>query len=402
VIELGGTFVHWSQPHVWSELTRYGLTHDLISGTEAPEWSLTPHDDGLRWTPSSEQFTRETALMERFFEGSETAMPRPYQPGYGGAAETAADHRLITERLDEMGLGSGDRDLLETFFTTHVCGDLREGSVLSELKMWAPAGHSYFGFLEAVFGYRLRHGTVSLLSKILADGGAELRLHAPVRTIRVGDDDVTIGLDDGRTVTARTSVLAVPTGTWSDLNVTPALDERKLSASRQGMQARYVVKGYMRIRGEGRAISVLPKAPHPITMMSTSHRHGTEEQVMVFWGTELLGDPTEPGRIESAVRTLLPDVEVLEAMTRTYTVDDPFTRGGWAIIRTGEQTSIDPSTNLARPEGRLFFASADIATGWHGYIDGAIESGLNAARGVLSALQESRPVSTVWEVPEGC
>ena len=24
-LELGGTWVHWTQPHVWAELTRYGL-----------------------------------------------------------------------------------------------------------------------------------------------------------------------------------------------------------------------------------------------------------------------------------------------------------------------------------------------------------------------------------------
>lgn len=386
IIELGGTFVHWSQPHVWSELTRYGLTGDLVDGTEMPEWSLTPHDDGLRWTPSDQQLARETALMERFFEGSRSAMPRPYQPGFGGAAEAAADHQLITDRLDEMELSPGDRDLLETFFRTHLCGDLHEGSVLSELKMWAPAGHSYFGFMEAVFGYRLRRGTVSLLSAILGDGGAEVRMNAPVQAVNVADDVVTITLDDDEQISSRAAVLAVPSGAWHDVDVTPALDARKLDVSKRGMQARYVVKGYLRIRGESRAISVLPKAPHPITMMSTSHRYAEDEQVMVFWGSELLGDPTEPGRIENAVRSLLPDAEVLEAATRTYTVDDRFTRGGWAIIRTGEQTRIDPSANLGDPEGRLFFATADIATGWHGYIDGAIESGLTAARRALAEL----------------
>ena len=34
---------------------------------------------------------------------------------------------------------------------------------------------------------------------------------------------------------------------------------------------------------------------------------------------------------------------------------------------------------LQRPEGNIFFAGADIANGWRGFIDGAIESGARTA-----------------------
>lgn len=34
---------------------------------------------------------------------------------------------------------------------------------------------------------------------------------------------------------------------------------------------------------------------------------------------------------------------------------------------------------LQRPEGRVFFAGSDIASGWRGFIDGAIESGARVA-----------------------
>jgi monoamine oxidase len=38
---------------------------------------------------------------------------------------------------------------------------------------------------------------------------------------------------------------------------------------------------------------------------------------------------------------------------------------------------------MRRPEGRVVFAGSDLANGWAGFIDGAIESGLRA--GALAA-----------------
>ena len=42
--------------------------------------------------------------------------------------------------------------------------------------------------------------------------------------------------------------------------------------------------------------------------------------------------------------------------------------------------------DLQRPVGSTFFAGGDIANGWAGYIDGAIESGIAAARGAMALL----------------
>ena len=386
LIELGGTFVHWFQPHLWSEITRYGLTDDLINGAEPPEWILSPHDDGMRWAPAEEQMERESRLMEIFFDGSRSALPRPYQPGFGGEAERDADHTAISKRLDALNLAPGDRELLTAFFLTHLCGPLDEGSVLSELKMWAPAGHTYRGFMAAVFGYRLRHGTVSLLSAILSDGGAEVRLRNMVLGVKSASDRAVVMLDSGEAVTARAVVLAVPSGVWPDLDITPVLSPGRIAAAREGIQVHYVSKGYMVVRGESRAVSVLPSQPHPISMMATSHRTSDDEQTMVFWGTEGLGDPADLARLEEAVQSCLPAARVAEAKSRVYHRDDPFTRGGWGLIRNGQQTRLRPDVTLSMPEGRVFFATADIATGWQGYIDGAIESGIRAARQVRAYL----------------
>jgi monoamine oxidase len=51
----------------------------------------------------------------------------------------------------------------------------------------------------------------------------------------------------------------------------------------------------------------------------------------------------------------------------------------------------DPATRLVEhhpamqaPEGRVVLAGSDLANGWAGFIDGAIESGFRAARRALA------------------
>ena len=44
---------------------------------------------------------------------------------------------------------------------------------------------------------------------------------------------------------------------------------------------------------------------------------------------------------------------------------------------------------MRQPEGGLVFAGSDLADSWSGYVDGAIQSGLRAARQVKALLRSS-------------
>ena len=64
-------------------------------------------------------------------------------------------------------------------------------------------------------------------------------------------------------------------------------------------------------------------------------------------------------------------------------VDDPwladeFSRGTWAIHRPGWYEH--HHAGMRRDEPGLMFAGSDLADGWAGFIDDAIESGLRAGR----------------------
>ena len=59
-----------------------------------------------------------------------------------------------------------------------------------------------------------------------------------------------------------------------------------------------------------------------------------------------------------------------------YWLADEYSRGTWAIHRPGWYTR--HHAEMQRPEGRVLLAGSDLANGWAGFIDGAIESGLTA------------------------
>ena len=86
-------------------------------------------------------------------------------------------------------------------------------------------------------------------------------------------------------------------------------------------------------------------------------------------------DAGDPAFVQRALAELLPGYEVVAATAHDWVADE-FSRGTWAIHRPGWYTR--HHAEMRRPEGRIAFAGSDLADGWSGFIDGAIESGLRA------------------------
>ena len=72
---------------------------------------------------------------------------------------------------------------------------------------------------------------------------------------------------------------------------------------------------------------------------------------------------------------------------------DEFSLGTWAAHRPRQVSRY--LAELQRPEGRVVLAGADIADGWSGFIDGAIESGLTAARVIRTILTGGRAAAVL-------
>ena len=59
-------------------------------------------------------------------------------------------------------------------------------------------------------------------------------------------------------------------------------------------------------------------------------------------------------------------------------------KGTWSCWGPGSMSKY--LQELQKPHGRVVFASADWANGWRGFVDGAIEQGVEAANRVLELL----------------
>ena len=90
--------------------------------------------------------------------------------------------------------------------------------------------------------------------------------------------------------------------------------------------------------------------------------------------------------------TFQPGCEVSAYLLHDWATD-PFSKGLWSSYRTlGMSRHV---AALQESHGAIFFASADWADGWRGFIDGALESGKRAARGAAELLDAPARASKI-------
>ena len=112
-----------------------------------------------------------------------------------------------------------------------------------------------------------------------------------------------------------------------------------------------------------------------------------DSQILVGFGTSdtLLNINSEEA-VQSAIRIFLPKAELLEFFTYDWNAD-PYSKGTWCMYRPNVLT--EDFEELQANQGNIYFSGADIARGWRGFIDGAIESGLRVGRQVAERLKSA-------------
>jgi monoamine oxidase len=377
-LELGGTWVHWFQPHVWAEITRY---RQELTQTPVPEkgyWIT----DGRRHEGSADDLLAVldpgmTAL------GAESLryLPRPYAPlsaadGTSGAPDLAgADKATVASKIAKLDLPEDQRVLVDAFWTVNFSGPTDEGSWLHALRWHALCGGEWKLWFEACATYRLKNGTADLINAILADSTAEVRVGSVVTSIVQRDDGVNIALADGTAVSGSAVVVTLPLNALNSIDVTPPLSAGKRAAAREGQVSRGV-KVWVRARGRLAPFAAIAPADRPLQLMQLEYEVNGDSLIVCFGRDATAMDFTDRAAVEEVLRELLPDIDVVDVATHDW-VADPYSRETWAMLRPGQLTGV--MTELQRPEGRLLLAGADYANGWYGFIEGAIESGITAA-----------------------
>jgi monoamine oxidase len=373
-VELGGAYVHWTQPHVWAEMTRYGVEIELPAPAEPVRRTWVT--GGALQQGSDEDFgLRVFQASGSYYFDARQVLPQPHDQLLVPAIE-ALDRQTARERLDGLGLPDDQRDLLDAIFCSSCHCSPEDASLVEMLRWYSLSGWSVLNEFEAVAGYTLRGGTRKLIEGILGDAHAELKLSTPVKAIRQENEEVVVTTEEKETVSARAVIVTVPLNVLASIEFSPPLSEGKRAIASEG-QAGTGVKLHVKVRGQLGDFAGMAPWPAPLSSLSSKYADAEGTVLTAFGPSGKLLDINDDGAIQAAVRRVLPEAEVEWAMGYDWNVD-PYSRGTWCIYRPGQLTKY--LRELQRPEGRVFYAGGDNANGWRGFIDGAIESGLRASR----------------------
>ncbi|MGW8379813.1 NAD(P)/FAD-dependent oxidoreductase [Streptomyces sp. ODS28] len=373
-LELGGTWLHWTQPHVWSEVTRYGLK---VTRGPRPEEAYWLAGGEVRKGSLQEFMDLIDPGMRRMLEGTTEWIPRPDDPA-GNPELAAADAWSVQDRLDALRLPPEEYHANEAAWVGHFNAPLTEGGFSGALRWTAAAAGHWHLMHEASAVFRLTAGTRALVSAIAANARADIRTGSPVRAVEHGERQALVRLGDGTAITADAVVVTLPQNLLDSIEVSPPLCEEKRAAAKEKTASRGV-KIWIRVRGPVRPFFAYSSAHHPLSVVRTEYA-GTRDAVLVSFGADhtRIG-PHDTAAVREALRVWRDDLEVLEVTGHDW-MADPYAGETWMMHRPGQLTSY--LRGMQRSEGVLHFASSDNADLWGGFVDGAIERGLRVSRDI--------------------
>jgi monoamine oxidase len=370
-IEYGGGWVHWHQPHTFSELTRAGLAVAVSGDAGRAHW----HVGAERRTGTIEE--RDAIARrgwDRFVDGAREALPQPHAPLTALGQLARFDRLTIAERIEQLDLDAEERDVLAAELESVAHGPLTEAGAASILRWHALSGYSLE--LAQFTGGRVTivEGTGALLAAIAGAADFDARLATPVATVSSGDGQVEVRTRDGEAFTAGAVIVAVALNALGGIEFSPELPDDKRQAIELG-QASRGIKIMIHARGEEVFQNAI-RFRHPFGYLSSESLVGDGTQLMIgFGGDADLCDAGDLPAVQGQLDEILPGYEVLDATAHDWMADE-FSAGTWAIHRPGWYEHHHAA--MGRPEGTVILAGSDLADGWAGFIDGAIESGLRA------------------------
>jgi monoamine oxidase len=395
--EMGGSWIHWSQPHVWTEITRYGLSISETKGASADRVSLIL-DNGsrLKCMSMKDLFPQLCEAMDNYsnVDGVQgrTVFPLPHEPFAANEAIQTYDKLSMQDRLDQISSLFNNNtemyEIMDAYLSMNSQGKLSEGGFIDHLRWWALGDYETGRFFDKTSRYKISEGTSTLAHAMLNDcRDVQLLLSTPITSVnRTNDNKVTICTQNGQVFIARTTIITVPLNTLHKIEFSPPLNPEKQRAINEG-QCRGGSKFAVKLeKSIGNWCGFAPY-PSPITMAFTDDEEGT---ILIAFGADDLLDIRDFNGVERELCKFLPDIKIKYIIGHDWRKDS-FIGQTWGWYRPGQITS--NLLTLQAHEPPLFFASSDSANGWRCFIDGALESGLRSVRHVEHYLSEQSAIN---------
>ncbi|OIK16641.1 amino acid oxidase [Bacillus sp. MUM 116] len=373
-LEMGGTYVHWHQPHVWTEITRYGL--ELATGpkTEKVYWIS---EGKTQCTPVSDFKNKLRNTVERLMSESMKYMPLPFDPLHSPDFKEL-DGVTAAQFMKDFGLTQEEYDILHGWVASDYCGAPEEGAVTQIFRWWIFSQGNWDTHSAMISSYRLKKGTKALIEAMAADAKADIRLSTIVKKIEHDEKSVKVSTSDGNSFKGKAVIVTVPLSTLQDIDFVPALSREKQASSKEGQTAKGV-KVWAQVKGKYEPFDALAPGKYPLNSVHVDRYLGEDTIVVGFGPSAAMLNPNDRAGVELALQHWIPDIEVIESTGHDW-VNDEFSRETWPMLKPNQLTSYHKEWNT--PENNVFLAGTTYANGWAGFIDGAIESGITTGRKV--------------------
>ncbi|MBO3274051.1 flavin monoamine oxidase family protein [Pseudomonas schmalbachii] len=378
-IELGGTWIHWTQPFVWAEVQRYGLK---LKETPEPfveeKQTIRVIHEGKSVEPKLEDMIGISKAVKEYFANAPKLWERPYDARHTWNELLAVDGMSGADRLAQLKLTPLQRSFIDAYVAgiAHTTSD--RASYADVARWWSLPGWNMTSFVDAIGRYSFKDGTISLINAMIDEGQPEVRLSTPVAKVEEQGKRVLITTEKGETIRAAAVIVAVPMNVLPRIAFSPALDPALVEAAKE-KHSGSGIKVFIRTRGklpeDGKRLGVAG-SEHPLNLLAT-YAKAEDHTIFVGFGAdpEKL-DIQDRDAVQAVVSSFYPDLEVEECYGYEWTLD-PYARGTYCSYKPNWLGKY--YDHFQKDRGRVIFGQGDHGEGWRGFIDGAIGAGSKAA-----------------------
>jgi monoamine oxidase len=336
-------------------------------------FELAEHERGRTYTELWDEATRD--VVERYRREGESAL---------AAIIEEYDRYSIREFLQHRGWSEG---AIELYGVMSFREANMNAAVIEQLR--EIVGRAFEDMQEIVGGFDL------LPNAFYSHLKENVRFGANVHAIEQAGDSVTVRFktESGRfSETADYAVCAIPFSILRDIEVAPAWSREKQKAIRElnynpSTKILFQTRTRFWERTDG-IVGGTTSTDLPIRRICyPSHSDPSEPRGALLasytWGQDALrwGGMDEETRLEEALEDVAkvhPEiVDEYEVGASHAWYNDRWARGAFALFEPEQETRLQD--HIVRPEGRVRFAGEHCSL-WHAWIQGALESGIRAAR----------------------
>ncbi|MBL8861698.1 MAG: FAD-dependent oxidoreductase [Planctomycetes bacterium] len=379
-VEAGGEFIGANHPRWIASARRFGLALEPVAAEE--------EDLEVPVVLQGERVARrELEAVWRdvdTLQADLTKLAREVDPEapWRHPFASALDLRHVWGWVEERQVSRLARHLFRVLLAADAGVTTKKQSLLGTLAMIAGGGHE--AFWTASESYRCRGGNARLATALAAALGSErVTTGAPVLRVRWGAASAEVATERAR-FSADRVVLAVPPTTWSRIAFDPPLPPG--IAPQLGRSVKHLATLSRPVwRESGLAPEAVTDGPVSLTW-SAPRAAGDERVVLVSFSSGEAADHLRSHRGAAGRELFVGELEALfpgarDAFVAGRLLDwtgDEWTRAGYSFPAPGETTT--RVQRLREPFGALIVAGEHASCAFPGYMEGALDSGLRAAR----------------------